>query len=67
MTAMQHILGRTHGRILDFSFRGRTESRYAMALYSFPGDDFGCDLHHFSKPDPFKGSWGQIWLENGPN
>jgi hypothetical protein len=43
----KNYLGRTYGRILDFSFGGRAENRYEMALELVSGADSKCILHHF--------------------
>ena len=59
-------LGRTYGRILDFSFGGRTENDHEMVLELVSGADFRFVLHHLSSLTCFKGSWGQVWPENGP-
>ena len=51
---------------LDFSFGGRTQNRYEMALELVSGADFRCVLHHLSSLTRLKGSWGQVWSENDP-
>ncbi len=60
------FLGRTYGRILDFSFVGRTANCYETALRLVSGTDFRSLLHHSSSLTRLKGSWGQVWPENGP-
>ncbi len=60
-----HLLGGTYGRIFDFSFGGRTENRYELALEFVFGADSKCVLHHFPSLACFKGSWGHIWPESG--
>jgi hypothetical protein len=62
----QGVLGRTYGRILDFSFGDRTENENEMVLKLVSGVEFSCVLYHFSSPTCLKGSWGQVWPENGP-
>ncbi len=61
------MLGRTVGRIFDFSFGGRTAHGHEMALELVPGADLRCVLHHFSSLTCLKGSWGQVWPESDPN
>ncbi len=60
------MLGRTYGRILDFSFGGRTENGHETVLELVSGADFRCVLHHVSSLFGLLGSWGQVWPENGP-
>jgi hypothetical protein len=60
------LLDRTYWSILDFGFGGRTEHGYEMALDLLSEADSGCVLHHFSSLARLKGSWGQVWSENGP-
>ncbi len=60
------LLGRTYGRILDFSFGGRTENGHGMVLELVSGSDFRCVLHHLASLTRLKGSWGQVWPANGP-
>ncbi len=59
-------LGRTYGRISDFSFGGRTDNGHEMVSALVSGADFRCVLHQFSSLTWLKGSWGQVWPENGP-
>ncbi len=60
-------LGRTSGRILDFSFGARTENGHEMGLRLVSGADSSCVLHHFSILTCLKGSWGQVWPETDQN
>ncbi len=60
------ILGRKYGRVLDFSFGGRTENGHEMVLEMVSGVDFETVLHHLSSLTWLRGSWGQVWQENGP-
>ncbi len=55
-----------YGRILGFSFGGRTENRYEMALELVSGADFTSVLHHYPSLARINGSWGQVWPESGP-
>ncbi len=41
-------VGRTYGRILDFSFGNQTENGYEMAFELVSGADFRCVLDHLS-------------------
>ena len=50
-------LGGTYGRILDFSFGGRTENGHEMVLEWVSGVDFTFVLTFF-EPDPFAGLLG---------
>ncbi len=59
-------LCRTYGRILDFSFGGRTENRYEMALEMVSGAAFRGVLHHLLNLTRLKAYWGQVWPENSP-
>ncbi len=59
-------LGWTYWRILDFSFGGRTENRYDLALEMVSGANFRCVLHHISSLTRLEGSWDQVWPESGP-
>jgi hypothetical protein len=59
-------MGRTYGRILDFSSCGRTENRYAMLFQWVSRVDFRCVLHHFSSLTCLNGSWAKIWSGSDP-
>jgi hypothetical protein len=59
-------VGRTYGSILGFSFGGRTENRFEMALGLVSGADFRHILQPFSSLTRLPGSWGQVWPESGP-
>ncbi len=59
-------LCRTYGRILDFSFGGRTENRYEMAFELVSGAGFRGVLHHLSILTRLKACWGQVCPESGP-
>ncbi len=59
---------KVYGRILDFSFGGRTEHRYEMAFELVSGAGFRCVLHLLSSLTRLKRGWGwgQVWPGNGP-
>ena len=52
---MHDFLCTTYGRILDFSFGGRTEDGHEMVLELVSGADFRCVFTLFFEPDLFKG------------
>jgi hypothetical protein len=58
--------GRTYGRILYLSLGDRTENGHETAIYLVSGADFRGVLHHLLSLTRLKGSWGQVWAENGP-
>ncbi len=60
------IMGRTCGRILDFSFRSRTENYHGIAVEFVSEVVLRCVLHHCSSLTHLKGSWGQMLPESGP-
>ncbi len=60
------VAGRTYGRIVDFSFGGRTENGRGTVLYLVSGAESRCTPHHYSSLTRLKGSWGQVWPDNDP-
>jgi hypothetical protein len=59
-------LGRTYGRILDFSFGSRTGNGHERAFELVSGVDLRCPSTPCFERDPLKGVVGQVWPENGP-